>query len=163
MTARASASAAAAQGWSLALRFGALLAAIGLLDLALAWLPRLGNERIGFFGIVSGGADALPLLTLGSGAVLAAAFALDRPSLLRVTGLVLLAISLLIFANLALFALEVPRAVASTEEQPLLALLGVRRLVLRTAGFALISGLGHFVGGFVALYAGIFGRPAPIL
>lgn len=102
--------------WTVVGEVGALLAVVGVIDLALAWYPLSFGNPEWEFGTVTTTLDGLPATAIGLGMVLAAALFLEKRLLGRVVAGLLGLLGLLILAMGLMYVTTLPMAWASVNE-----------------------------------------------
>ena len=136
------------RGWKVVGWFGALLAAIGLTDVALYWYPLAFGSPEWQFGTVAQSFGALPLATIGLAAMAAALYVNHARMTMLVTAALLLGIGLLVMAALAMFVMNVPMALQAAQGAQAPAVhRGIVRTTIRGVGFGsayLIAGIMMF-------------------
>ena len=135
-------------GWKALGGFGALLAAVGLVDLALYWFPPSFASPEWEFATVAATMSSLPLPTIGMAALVASLLVRGGPKSRLSAGLGLLLIALLIAAAYALFLLNLPLALtaASGPQGP-----AITRAIIRTSVMAVGLGSGYLVAAIALL------------
>lgn len=117
-------------GWYLLGGIGFVFAVVAGADLALAWYPLGFGNAEWEFGTVTTVLNGLPLLAMGLALGFASAAARGKAGLLKFWSLVLVLLGLVILGCLALYARNVPVALASVQEEGLK--LGMQKAVLKT-------------------------------
>ena len=130
-------------GW-----FGLVLAAAGLTDLLLLFVPPNFGNAEWEFGTVVQLVSALPLVTMGLAALFGAGMALGKRWLQLTVGIGLLLGTLVLTLLLVMFLSHVPMALGVVQEP---ALTGVKKAIVKTMALGLYFGVGYGVGAFVAL------------
>ena len=128
--------AATDQGWRAVGWFGALLAIIGLSDVALYWYPVAFGSPEWEFGTVATSFGALPLATIGLAAVVGALVVnRARVPMMAVAGL-LLVLALFVAGAYLLFLKNMPLAFSATDGPQAVAMYrGVARTTVKGLGF----------------------------
>ena len=117
-----------------------VVAAVGMI--ASVYVPaRFGNVDWEF-GVVGESLVAMPLLTVGLGACLAAAVARQRSLVLLALGVGFVLLVLWFVVTGILFSTTAVMAWQRTQDAPGLLALGVKRVIARTMWFGLIGGIG---------------------
>lgn len=117
-------------GWYLLGGIGFVFAVVAAADLVLAWYPlALGNAEWEF-GTVTTVLNGLPLFAMGLGLGFAAAVARGRAGLIKFWSVIMVLLSFLILALLALYARNIPAALASVTDEALK--VGIKKAILRT-------------------------------
>ena len=144
-------------GWYLFGWMGVVFAAVGLLDLALAWYPfEFGNPQWEF-GTVSRTYDTLPITALGLTLLLGSGVARGTRWWVRTVGIVFLLMGLVVAAGLVLYALNIPLALSSVADNEL-ASLGIKRAVVKALGQGVLYAVAFVVLGISALRHSVAGR-----
>lgn len=105
-----------ARAWELLGWVGLVFAAVGLLDVALAWLPPMLGDPQWEFGTISQTLVGLPLPSLGLALFLAAGIARDRRWQVRLAGVAMGALLLLVLASALLYLTVLPLALREVTE-----------------------------------------------
>lgn len=130
-------------GW-----FSGVLAFVGLSDFGLAWVPfRFGTPEWEFATVAQTFAG-LPLVTIGLAGALAASIVLDKRWLVTTLAITLLFFTLVLFAALGLFLLDVPLALRAAQGP---ASLGVQKAIVKTVLLGLAFGGTYLASGISAL------------
>lgn len=137
-------------GW-----FGLVLAAAGLTDLALVFVPANFGNAEWEFGTVAQVISGLPLATMGLAALLGAGMALGARWLQFTMGVVLLLALLAVGGLLVMFLSHVPMALVAVEEP---ALTGIKKAIAKTVALGTYFGIGYGAAGFWALLTSLRGR-----
>lgn len=105
----------AERGWKAVGWFGALLAVIGLSDVALYWYPFAFASEEWQFATVAAAFSALPLATIGLAAVVGALLVVQARNTMIVTASFLLVLALLVAASYWMFMTNLPMALQAAE------------------------------------------------
>lgn len=129
-------------GWQLLgwVGLAILIAALG--TIVPVWLPAQFGNVDWEFGTVADSFVALPLLTVGLGACLAAAVARQRSGALLALGVGCVLLVLWLVISGVLFSTTAVIAWQRAQEAPPLVAVGVKRVIARTVWFGLIGGIG---------------------
>lgn len=128
-------------GWYLIGWIGVVFAAVGGMDLLLAWYPlNLGNSEWEF-GTVSAALDGLPVLTLGLALLMGSGAARGERWLMRTTALIFVVLAVLILAAALLYASDLPIALKAVT-QPVVRT-GLKKAITKTAGQAVLYPLAY--------------------
>lgn len=117
--------------WSLLGWVGFVLAAVGLVDIALTWYPfDFGNVEWEF-GTVTQSLNALPTVTLGLGLWLVSALVAERIWLSRTVAVALVLLAVVVVAIAVLFVTTAPIALNSVPQNAIAT--GLKKSIARTA------------------------------
>lgn len=101
--------------WNILAVVGVVFAGLGLLDVALAWIPADFSSPEWEFGTITASANGLPLPALGLLLVLAAGVATGSRWKVRSASVVMLVLSVLILALALLYVTVIPVALGAVD------------------------------------------------
>ncbi len=128
--ARAGAEPAPELGWYLLGGLGFVFAAVGGVDILIAWYPPNFGNLEWKFGTVTTTLASLPLLTMGLVLLTGSAVGRGRKRMMMVMSLVLLVLVILLLGCAVLYVPQISAAVAAASDPTLR--MGVKRAVLKT-------------------------------
>lgn len=118
------------KGWRLLGTLGVVFAVVAAADLALAWYPAAFGNPEWEFGTVTSVMGGLPLVAMGLALWFGAAVARGKRGSLRLVSVVLLLLSLVLLAALALYLRRVPGALAGVTDPVIRS--GLREAIAKT-------------------------------
>ncbi len=138
----------AAEAWRWIGWFGLVLAATGLGDFLLTWIPADFGSPEWEFGTIAASFSGLPLVTMGFAAMLGSALARGVRWQLMGMGLLLGGLALVLVGALVVFLLVVPVALAAVEGP---ARVGIVKAIVRTLFLGVVLSAGYAAAGIGAL------------
>lgn len=130
--------------WATWALVGWALVIVGFIDIAMLYFPARLASVDWEFGTISGTVDGMPLMTIGMGAITAAAAARGRRGWMRAISVAQLVVTLVLLVLLGIYASDIPVALRAVEPalQPTLTKAIIKTVVMGGVYVVLYVSLG---------------------